>query len=184
MNTEQLIKIAPSTRSKAPLYIDWLNKTMDEFNIDSVNRQAAFLGQILHESGNLNYVRELASGSAYEFRKDLGNNVAGNGVMYKGRGLLQITGKANYTAVMLALNIDCLVHPELLETPENACRVSGYWWNEHKLNLLADREDIIGISGVVNCGKATAPATKINGLANRLALTIAAKTVLKGTTNA
>jgi putative chitinase len=73
-----------------------------------------FLAQIGHESGYLQYVQELASGKAYEGRADLGNTSPGDGVRYKGRGLIQITGKRNYALAGLALDLPLLEKPELL----------------------------------------------------------------------
>ena len=160
---DQLIRIAPNCKNRASTFIDPLNATMEEFQINTRFRQAAFLGQVLHESGDLVYVRELASGEAYEGRADLGNNVAGDGKLYKGRGLIQITGRANYTALMLALDIDCLSNPAVLEQPINACRSAGWFWDTHGLNHLADMGTTAAMTAItrrVNGG--------LTGLANRL----------------
>jgi putative chitinase len=162
----------PYARGAAPKFIEPLNRTMEEFGITSVARVAAFLAQIGHESGQLRYVVELASGSAYEGRKDLGNLMPGDGRKFKGRGLIQITGKLHYTEIMLDLNIDCLEHPEVLETPENACRVSGWFWKRSGLNELADTGDFLKITKIINGGT--------NGLAERQALYDTAKKVLRG----
>ena len=86
---------------KLKLASQWLapiNKAMAKYEINTELRMAHFLAQIGHESGGLVYVRELASGKAYEGRKDLGNTQLGDGIKYKGRGLIQITGRANYKA--------------------------------------------------------------------------------------
>ena len=147
---EQLVKIMPLAKGRVDVFLQPLNDAMQEFNIDTKLRQAAFLAQIAHESGELRYVKEIASGSAYEGRKDLGNTMPGDGVRHKGRGLLQITGKANYTAAMLALGIDCLVNPSLLEQPENACRVSTWFWSTIDGNTLADAGDFLKISVRIN----------------------------------
>lgn len=149
-------------------FLPFLNSAMDEFHIDTPLRQAAFLAQVGHESGELRYVKELASGEAYEGRKDLGNTFPGDGVKYKGRGLIQITGRTNYTAVMLALDVDCLEHPEVLETPENACRASAWWWKEHGLNEVADSGDIDAVSDIVNRGHRTKAYGDTNGFDDRL----------------
>lgn len=147
---EQLVSIMPAAKSRAMAFLEPLNRCMEEFCIGTPLRQAAFLAQIAHESGQLMYVKELASGAAYEGRRDLGNLLPGDGVKYKGRGLIQTTGKANYTAVMLALDIDCVEHPELLEQPENACRSAGLFWKSHGLNELADTGDFLKISIRIN----------------------------------
>lgn len=162
MTLDQLIEIMPFARARAASFIDGINATMDEFEIDTPLRQASFLAQIGHESGQLRYVRELADGSAYENRRDLGNTWPGDGVRYKGRGLIQVTGRANYAACGAALGLDLLAHPELLEEPGNACRSAGWFWNMKKLNALADEDDQTRICRRVNGGT--------NGLADRLAL--------------
>jgi putative chitinase len=167
---EQLIAIMPLAAKRADRFIDALNATMDEFEINTPARQASFLSQIGHESGQLRYVEELASGSAYEGRKDLGNLQIGDGVRFKGRGLIQITGRVNYAALMLALDIDCIEHPELLEEPINACRSAGWFWQSHNINELADAGDQVRITKRINGG--------INGLADRIALFQIAKKVL------
>lgn len=171
MNLDQLQKIMPQARQRAGLFLAGLNATMDEFDINTPARQASFLSQIGHESGQLLYVRELASGAAYEGRKDLGNTQPGDGKRFRGRGLIQITGRANYTACMMALDIDCVEHPELLEQPMNACRSAGWFWKTHGLNALADAGDQVKVTRRINGGT--------NGLADRLALFAVAQRVLK-----
>lgn len=162
MTLDQLIAIMPYAKARAATFLDPLNAAMNEFGIDTPARQASFLAQTGHESGQLRFVQELASGAAYEGRKDLGNTHPGDGIRYKGRGLIQVTGRSNYTALMLALDIDCLEHPELLELPVNACRSAGWFWQAHKLNDLADAGDQLKITYRINGGT--------NGLADRLAL--------------
>jgi putative chitinase len=135
---QQLKTIMPYSGQNADKFLDALNVAMSEFSINTPQRIAAFLAQIAHESGSLRFVKEIASGTAYEGRRDLGNILPGDGAKYKGRGLIQVTGKTNYTAVMLALNIDCLEHPELLEQPINACRSAAWFWQSHGLNQLVD----------------------------------------------
>lgn len=150
MTLDQLKKIMPFARAKADAFFVPLVNAMGEFEINTKLRQAAFLAQIGHESGQFLYVREIASGEAYEGRKDLGNTQAGDGSKYKGRGLIQITGKLNYTKCMMALGIDCLEHPELLEEPINACRSAGWFWQSHGLNELADTQKFLRISIAIN----------------------------------
>lgn len=149
---EQLRLIMPYAKQRANIFIDALNAAMNEFEINTSLRQAAFLAQIAHESGSLRYVREIASGSAYEGRKDLGNTQPGDGVKFKGRGLIQITGRSNYAAVSKALGIDFIANPELLETIENATRSAAWWWKAHNLNSLADQKLFDKITRVINGG--------------------------------
>lgn len=165
-----LAQIMPYAREKAALYAPLLDAAMREFDINTPARQASFLSQVGHESGQLRYVRELASGATYEGRKDLGNTQPGDGVRFRGRGLIQVTGRANYTAAMMALDIDCVEHPELLEIPVNACRSAGWFWKTHGLNELADAGDQVKVTRRINGGT--------NGLADRLALFEVAKRVL------
>jgi putative chitinase len=170
MTLDQLIKIMPYARQRAGLFLPGLNEAMAEFDIDTPARQAAFIAQVGHESGQLAYVRELASGDAYEGRKDLGNTWPGDGRRFKGRGLIQITGRTNYAACGAALDLDLIVTPALLEQPDNACRSAGWFWKTHGLNALADTGDQTLVTRRVNGGT--------NGLADRLALFDVAQQVL------
>lgn len=175
MTPAQLQKIMPLARSRALLYVAPLNAAMAEFAINTPIRQAMFLAQIGHESGQLQYVKELASGAAYDTGRlaaRLGNTpeADGDGQRYKGRGFIQITGTENYLLCLMALDVDALNHPELLETPEFACRSAAwFWWNNH-LNVLADKGDFIGVTRRINGGT--------NGLEDRQALYDVARKVL------
>lgn len=178
MNIDQLYQIMPNARSRATLFINPLNAAMDEFAINTPARQAAFLAQVGHESGQLLWVRELwgptSAQREYELPSskaaELGNTQPGDGALFKGRGLIQITGRANYVALMMNLNIDCVQHPEVVEQPVNACRSAGWFWSAHNLNALADSGDFITITKRINGGT--------NGLADRQALYDVAKKVL------
>ena len=166
----QLLAILPSARSRAGAFLAPLNAAMAEFGITTPARQASFLSQVGHESGSLMYVLELASGKAYEGRVDLGNTQPGDGVRFKGRGLLQVTGRTNYGACGKVLGLDLLARPELLEQTVNACRSAGWFWQTKGLNTLADAGDQVKVTRRVNGG--------VNGLAERLALFAAAQRVL------
>jgi putative chitinase len=146
---------------------------MTEFGIDTLGRQAAFLAQVAHESGSLRYVREIADGNAYEGRADLGNTSPGDGPRFKGRGLIQITGRANYRACSRELYGDddaLLLHPELLEDVVPACRSAAWFWWSHGLNSIADLGDYRKITRVINGG--------FNGYGERLAYFQRAQAVL------
>lgn len=143
MVTEQIIAAAvPNSipRIRA-LIAELFNKYAVPAGINTAERAAAFIAQVAHESGSFRYVREIASGEAYEGRKDLGNVVPGDGKKYKGRGYIQITGRNNYRACSLALFGDdrLLRNPELLETPENAMRSAVWFWNTRSLSIYADK---------------------------------------------
>lgn len=169
----QLRKIIPYAGPRAGVFLGPLNDAMDEFGIDTPMRQAAFLAQIAHESGSLRYVREIADGKAYEGRADLGNTEPGDGPRFKGRGLIQITGRANYRACSKALYGDddtLQLHPELLEDVVPACRSAAWFWWSHGLNSLADTGGFRAITRAINGG--------FNGYQERLAYYERAQAVL------
>ena len=166
----QLQAIMPLAGARAASFLAPLNAAMLEFGITTPARQASFLSQVGHESGQLRYVRELASGQAYEGRVDLGNTQRGDGVRFRGRGLLQVTGRTNYAACGKELGLDLLAQPELIEQTVNACRSAGWFWQTRGLNALADAGDQERVTRRINGG--------VNGLAERLALYREARKVL------
>ena len=170
LTQQQLITIMPNARAKAGIFLPALNAAMLEFGITTPARAASFLAQLAHESGQLLYVRELASGAAYEGRRDLGNVQPGDGVRFRGRGLIQVTGRTNYTACGKALGLDLLAKPEMLEQTVNACRSAGWFWQSRGLNALADAGDQVALTRRINGGT--------NGLAERLAFFKVAQKVL------
>jgi len=168
---DELKKIcAYATTGRLAVFVDPLNDAMREFDIDNPVREGMFIAQIAHESGEFRYVKELASGEEYEGRTDLGNTEDGDGIKFKGRGLIQITGRDNYNKCGNALGLDLLSNPELLETPENACRSAGWFWKTKGLNELADAGDFLHITKRINGGT--------NGYQSRLAYLEKAKEAL------
>ena len=165
-----LLKIMPHAKSRVQDFLEPLNAAMREFHINTPVRQAAFLAQIAHESGELRYVKEIASGAAYEGRKDLGNTQSGDGMRYKGRGLIQITGRNNYAECGKAMGVDLITNPELLETNDLACRSAAWFWASRGLNDLSDRGDFERITKRINGG--------YNGLKERQAYHARAKRAL------
>ena len=145
-------------------------RTLAEFDLTTPLRQAHFLAQLCHESGSFNYLEELASGEDYEWRDDLGNVQAGDGVRFKGRGLIQITGRANYYDCGLALGRDLIANPTHLADPDLACRSAGWFWNTRYLSAFADRDDVDTITYRINGG--------YNGYHERVEFLHAAKAVL------
>lgn len=170
MLLEQLRSIYTHSGERCDVFIYPLNAAMDEFEINTPLRQSAFIAQVGHESGELRYVKELATGKAYEGRRDLGNVKEGDGPRFKGRGLIQITGRYNYRKISIALDLDCEMRPELLESRDNACRSAAWFWSVNGLNELADKEDFVRITKRINGGT--------NGLEDRQRLYELAKAVL------
>ncbi|KAL9656003.1 hypothetical protein ABK040_007624 [Willaertia magna] len=139
LSVVQLQKIMPKiTPQKANLYIRYLNDAMKEGQINNCCRQSAFLAQIGHESGDLNWFEEFADGSAHEGRKDLGNTQPGDGKRYKGRGPIQLTGRINYRAAGQALGLDLEGNPTLAAKPEVGFRTAQWFWNTKNLNSYCD----------------------------------------------
>lgn len=150
---QQLQRIVPSlTSAKAAEVAPHLNRAMKEANISTPERKAAFIAQLAHESGGFKYNQEIASGAAYEGRRDLGNTQPGDGKKFKGRGYIQLTGRANYAAAGKALGLDLVNNPELAAKPENAARVAAWYWNSRGLNKLADQGNFDGITKRINGG--------------------------------
>ena len=137
---------------KARHYLPYLNSAMAEAHINTPARKAAFLAQLAHESGELRYMEEIASGAAYEGRRDLGNTQPGDGRRFKGRGPIQLTGRANYAAASKDLGIDLVSHPERAADPDVAFRIAGWYWSRRELNGLADSGNFSEITHRINGG--------------------------------
>ena len=150
----------------------YLAAEMDKAGINTKLRIAHFLAQLGHESDHFRTLREYASGAEYEGRHDLGNVKAGDGKKFKGRGPIQITGRANYEKYGKKLGIDLVKKPELAETPEVGVKIAILYWSDHGLNALADKDDIRGITKRINGG--------YNGLNSRIAMLENAKRAIRG----
>jgi len=170
ITAQQLLQILPNAGAKVGVFVPALNTAMGKYQIITRERIAAFIAQIGHESGQLRYVRELG-GSEYLSKYDtgklaerLGNTpeADGDGQFYRGRGLIQVTGRANYAECGEALGLDLVNHPELLEQPEHAAMSAAWYWSSRGLNELADKGDFLLITKRINGGT--------NGLADRQAL--------------
>ena len=171
---QQLLQILPNAGPVAGVFVPVLNAAMGHYQIVGTKRVAAFIAQIGHESGQLKYVKEVwgptAAQAKYEGRKDLGNTVAGDGSKYRGRGLIQITGRANYMACGEGLGLDLIKQPELLNKPQHACMSAAWFWATRGLNTLADAGQFDKITRRINGGQ--------NGAADRQALYARALKVL------
>lgn len=175
---------------KAAQWVEALTPAMDAFDVTTPQRAAMFIAQTGHESGRGKWVREIwgptTAQLGYEGRKDLGNVRPGDGRRYMGRGLIQVTGRANYVAARDKLRErlgagsvpDFEQSPELLELPRNACYSAAQFWSAHGLNIFADAGDFDGCSDIINRGHKTAAVGDANGYAERLALWVIAKRVL------
>jgi len=157
------------------------------------NRLACFLAQLGHESGRLRYVREIWGPTAQQLRYDgthlatmLGNTQPGDGKLFMGRGLIQITGRVNYRGIKPKLEAllqnesvakhdlpdvpDFEAEPQQLERPLWAAMSAGLYWSDRKLNRFADNHDFVTLTKRINGG--------INGLADRQAIFSSAFTAL------
>lgn len=174
MNAETLAAALGIPLGRAQRWADPLTAAMELHDIVTPVRQAAFLAQVGHESGRLVYVKELwgptDTQKRYEGRKDLGNTQTGDGFKYRGRGLIQITGRANYSRAADALNEPLIEFPEILEQPDIAALSAAWFWNSHGLNALADANDFEKITRRINGG--------LNGFNDRLDLWKSAKAAL------
>lgn len=153
---QQLLRILPNAGRQAGVFVPVLNVAMSRYAIVTPQRIAAFIAQVGHESGQLRFVREIwgptAQQAGYEGRADLGNTVKGDGSKYRGRGLIQITGRANYAACGEALGLDLINKPELLELPQHAAMSAAWFWSTRGLNTLADQKAFAKITRRINGG--------------------------------
>lgn len=163
---QQLLQILPNAGRQAGVFVSALNTAMGRYGIVGTLRVSAFIAQVGHESGQLRYVREIWGPTAqqlgYEGRADLGNIVKGDGSKFRGRGLIQITGRANYAACGEALGLDLINQPELLEQPQHAAMSAAWFWSTRGLNTMADQKEFAKITRRINGG--------LTGQDDRLAL--------------
>ena len=148
-----------------------LVKGMTKYEIDTPLRAAHFIAQIGHETASFLYMEEIADGSRYEGRTDLGNTEPGDGKRFKGRGLSQLTGRANYAAYSNDCGVDYVTNPAAIATDPFACiDVACWYWHKRKINRLADKDDVKAVTKAVNGG--------FNGLDDRMDYLYRSKAVL------
>lgn len=166
MNAEQLRRIMPAATDhvadRAAAHADMLTAAMSEFSISTPRRQAAFIANVAEETMQLHYMREIASGAAYEpaiagqppnpRAIALGNTEVGDGPRFKGGGYPMLSGRANYLACGKALGVDLIANPSLIEAPYCAARAGGWFWQTHGLNELADADKFISVIHRLNGG--------------------------------
>ena len=169
---DQLRAIMPHAPPNLVHFVTPLNISMDEWEVNTRVRRSAFLAQLAHESGQFRYMEEIASGAAYEGRRDLGNHeqeaidaAAAQGTtpgrFYRGHGPIQITGFYNHRDCGIALGLDLVRSPTLITFPLDGCRSAGWFWKSRGLNTLADSGKFESITRRINGG--------LNGLADRMA---------------
>ncbi|URI06466.1 peptidoglycan-binding protein [Aquincola tertiaricarbonis] len=129
-----------------------LATTLDGYAINTRLRIAHFLGQTCHESAGFRTTEEFASGEAYEGRRDLGNLQPGDGVRYKGRGLLQLTGRANYREVGELIGVKLEEQPERAAEPVLSLKIACEYWKRRNINALCDADDVVAVTRAVNGG--------------------------------
>ena len=182
VTADQLVEAFELSPANAAKYVDALNEAMWEFEIVTNQQKAMFLAQCCHESGhfravseNLNYSSdglkrvfpkyfrtvdpagynrkpEKIANRVYASRMGNGDEASGDGWRFRGRGLIQLTGKNNYMSCGEDLEVDLLAHPEYLESPEGAARSAAWFWWQNDLNILADRGDIKACTKKINGG--------------------------------
>ena len=147
-----------------------MQSTLAQYKIDTRLRVAHFFAQIIHELAGLRTTEEFASGQTYEGRADLGNVKPGDGRRYKGRGLLQLTGRANYRRFGEKLGVNLEAEPTLAAEPKLSLTIACEYWAHRKINANCDADDLIAVTRKVNGG--------LNGLADRRQLLVKAKAAL------
>lgn len=165
ITVEQLKKIFKNCKDdKAKLYCEAFNKVFPLYEINTPNRIAGFLGQVAVESGELKYDVELPSkwnkknpkdtkeptGTLYEGRANLGNKMAGDGPKFIGRGILQLTGRANYETMSKKLGLDLVNSPELAATPEVSTKIACQYFKDRGLLSLCDVWNLDEVTRRVN----------------------------------
>jgi putative chitinase len=175
ISLDQLQLAMPNlTEDQANTYLGPLNEIFKKYQIDSPLRIAHFLAQVGHESKDFNNFIELGDDTYFEKYEPgttagdiLGNTEKGDGKKFKGRGMIQLTGRWNYGALGKEVNVDFIESPEKLETPEYAVLASGWFWTKlKKINPLADSDDVKAVTKAVNGG-----LTNIEDRENRLTIT-------------
>lgn len=140
------LALAPASKRDRDRYYRPLMAAMEECNIKGPARIAMFLAQLMHESGNLRYDEEIWGPTpiqrGYEGRRDLGNTNVGDGRRFRGRGLFQLTGRANYQNMGNMLGLPLVDNPKLAKEPVNSARIAAHYWRARGLNEIADKNDI------------------------------------------
>lgn len=157
LNPAELASIMGCSEEVAGHWLPHLVSAMRASDINTIDRAAAFLAQIGHESGGLQYVEEIWGPTnaqhRYEGKASLGNTELGDGYLFRGRGLIQITGRYNYITVGEALGIDLIANPGLLKQPQYAAMSAAWYWQDRRLNKEADAGNFDMITTRINGGQ-------------------------------
>jgi predicted chitinase len=181
LQDNELARIMPNLNAaKRAQFLPFLQSALDEFEINTPLRVAAFLAQLAHESAEFRFMEEIWGPTAAQRRyepvtqksRDLGNTQPGDGKRFKGRGPIQLTGRANYTNYGNLLNIDLITDSTVAAKPEVGFRTAGLYWRRNGLNELADKQFFKTITKRINGG--------FNGLEDRTRYYVRAKAVLLG----
>lgn len=156
---KELKAAAPNGKPSILKAIVDYSELFEEYDVNTPRRLRYFLAQCAHESAGFRVTEEYASGKAYEGRRDLGNIHKGDGVKYKGRGLIQLTGRYNYRKYGKIMGLDIETNPELVKEFPIALEISLAYWKSHGLNKLADEGKFKTITRRINGG--------FNGLKDR-----------------
>lgn len=159
---EKLAIVMPlAVPKRIDAFFEPIKVALTKYGMTSPLQIAHFVAQIGHESASLLYTEEIASGDAYEGRRDLGNLHDGDGRRFKGRGLIQLTGRVNYEAYSKHTGIDYVSRPELVASdPLVAVDVSCWFWKSRGVDKLADADDVKAVTKRINGG--------FNGLDDRI----------------
>lgn len=141
---------------------EYFNQYSSDYGLNTPLRIVHFIAQAAHETDRFKTLQEYASGSAYEGRKDLGNVKKGDGKRYKGRGIFQLTGRANYITIGKILGIDLETNPESALNPKYSVLIALEYWKSRRINSNADIDDVVGVTKKINGGR--------NGLQDRIIL--------------
>ncbi len=160
MTFDQLKKFSRYAKDTILNEIVEFQDILEDYDITPGARRQMFMAQLAHESDGFKTTREYASGAAYEGRRDLGNTEEGDGRRFRGRGLIQLTGRANYEKYGDMLGEDLISDPEIVERFPLALEVAALYWEDRGLNALADAGDFMKITRRINGGT--------NGLESRL----------------
>lgn len=168
---DMLKKLAPKGNAKILSELAaHLDTYLPKYEVNTYLRLCHFIAQAAHESAGFKTLEEYASGAAYEGRKDLGNTVKGDGKRYKGRGIFQLTGRANYKAIGDKLGVNLVDNPDLAATGEISVQTALEYWKSRGLNAFADKDDVLTITKKINGGT--------NGLDDRKQYLAKAKTII------